>query len=73
MPNKQLFQTIVGKNAPKADTVNEAGGKAFAFTPKHALAQYAVTGCLNATYYASAESQLDQVIKLAGAVKPGSR
>ncbi len=54
----------------QADTVNEAGGKAFAFTPKHALAQYAVTGCLNGTFYATAETQLQRVLELASAVGP---
>jgi len=66
MANKSLFQTIAGKFSP-ADAVNEAGGKAYAFTPKHALAQYAVTGCLNGTFYADAETQLQRVLELAGA------
>jgi 60 kDa SS-A/Ro ribonucleoprotein len=66
MANKTLFQTIAGKFS-RADTVNEAGGKAYAFTPKHALAQYAVTGCLNGTFYADAETQLQRVLELAGA------
>lgn len=66
MANKTLFQTIAGKFSP-ANTVNEAGGMAYAFTPKHALAQYAVTGCLNGTFYADAETQLQRVLELAGA------
>lgn len=69
MANKTLFQTIAGK-LPQADTRNEAGGKAFAFTPKHALAQYAVTGCLNGTFYADAETQLERVLELACATGP---
>ena len=32
MANKTLFQTLAGM-LPQADTMNEAGGKAFAFTP----------------------------------------
>jgi 60 kDa SS-A/Ro ribonucleoprotein len=44
--------------------VNEAGGRAYQFTPKHALAQMAATGCFNGTYYASAETQLDELRKL---------
>ena len=67
MASKTLFQSFVGRILPKADTRNEAGGRAYAFSSKHALAQYAVTGCLNSTYYASAETQLDQVLKLARA------
>lgn len=66
MANKSLFQTLAGKFS-KADTVNEAGAKAFALTPKHALAQYAVTGCLNGTFYADAETQLQRVLELASA------
>jgi 60 kDa SS-A/Ro ribonucleoprotein len=69
MANKNLFQTIAGMLS-RADTVNEAGGKAFAFTPKHALAQYATTGCLNGTFYADAETQLQRVLELASAVGP---
>ena len=62
MANKNLFATTAGKLAPKTDTVNEAGGRAYALTPKQALAQYAATGCLNGTFYASATEQLDQVL-----------
>lgn len=69
MANKTLFQTFAGK-LTQADTVNEAGGKAFAFTPRHALAQYGVTGCLNGTFYATAETQLERVLELASAAGP---
>jgi 60 kDa SS-A/Ro ribonucleoprotein len=33
-------------------------------SPRHQLAQYATTGCLNATFYASAEAQLAKVLEL---------
>ena len=69
MANKNLFQSFPGKLC-SADAVNPAGGKAFRFTPKHELAQYAVTGCLNGTYYAGAEAQLERVLELASAVGP---
>ena len=69
MANKTLFQTFAGELS-QADAVNEAGAKAFAFTPKHALAQYAVTGCLNGTFYPNAETQLERVLELASAVGP---
>ncbi len=69
MANKTLFQTLAGKFS-KADTANEAGAKAFALTPKHALAQYAVTGCLNGTFYADAETQLQRVLELVSAAGP---
>lgn len=64
MANIQLFQSIKGRLLPKTNAVNEAGGTAYEFTAEHALAQYAATGCLNGTYYASAETQLDKVLEL---------
>jgi 60 kDa SS-A/Ro ribonucleoprotein len=68
MANKTLFQSIVGHLTPKANARNEAGGPAYQLSPKHALAQYAVTGCLNSTYYASAATQLNQVLNLTAKV-----
>ena len=64
MANKTLFQSIAGALAPKADRFNEAGGLAYSLAPCQALAQFAATGCLNRTYYATAEDQLQQVLKL---------
>ena len=63
MANKTLFSSIKSKFT-RADTVNEAGGRAYKFTPKHALAQMAATGCFNGVFYASAQSQLDEMRKL---------
>ncbi len=68
MANKNLFGSIAGKLSPKPDAVNEANGPAYAFAPKHALAQYVATGCLNSTFYASAEEQLSTVLALCGEV-----
>lgn len=62
MANKNLFTKTTGKTAPPADTVNSAGGVAYSFTPEHALAQYATTGCLSNTYYADAKTQLADVL-----------
>jgi 60 kDa SS-A/Ro ribonucleoprotein len=70
MANKNLFKSYLGKLLPKADTVNEAGGRAYLMEPKQALSQYAATGCLNGTFYASADTQLDRVIELAAKVEP---
>jgi 60 kDa SS-A/Ro ribonucleoprotein len=70
MASKTLFQSIRGKLAPKADAVNEAGGSAYALEDRQALAQYAATGCLSTTFYASAEAQLDKVLGLCGKVEP---
>ena len=64
MANTTLFQSIKNRFT-KTDTYNEAGGIAYTLTPKQQLAQLAATGCLNNTYYADAQSQLDQVLKLA--------
>ncbi|OGB23975.1 MAG: RNA-binding protein [Burkholderiales bacterium RIFCSPLOWO2_02_FULL_57_36] len=64
MANTQLFQSLKGKLLPKADAVNFEGAPAYATSPQHQLAQYAATGCLNATFYASAETQLETVLKL---------
>lgn len=64
MANKNLFATIAGKLARKTNATNEARGKAYARTPKQALAQYAATGCLNGTFYATAEEQLAVMLGL---------
>lgn len=70
MANKTLFQSVRGALRPKTDTMNAEGGTAYALSPKHALAQYAMTGCLNATFYVSADAQLDQMLALAREVDP---
>lgn len=64
MANKNLFQTVRGLFTPKANAVNEAGGKAYSLSPKQALAQYAATGCFSNTFYADAGEQLDKVLAL---------
>ena len=58
MANKTLFSSRKAL-LPRATVRNEAGGPAYALEPKHALAQFASTGCFNGTFYANAESQLD--------------
>jgi 60 kDa SS-A/Ro ribonucleoprotein len=68
MANKNLFGSIAGKLLPQPEAVNEANGPAYALAPKHALAQYVATGCLNATFYASAEEQLSTTLALCGEV-----
>lgn len=68
MANRSLFSSIAGRLLPRAAAVNEAGGRAYERTPKGALAQYAATGCLNGTYYATADEQLTKVLELAAAV-----
>lgn len=64
MANKALFQSIAGRLLPNADTLNNAMAPAYEFSPRHKLAQLTATGCLNGTFYASAEEQLDDVLQL---------
>lgn len=70
MANKNLFQSLVGKLVPQTNAVNEEGAPAYALPPKQALAQYVATGCLNRTFYASAEEQLAKVMALCEQVEP---
>jgi 60 kDa SS-A/Ro ribonucleoprotein len=69
MANKSLFNRLASL-VPRADAVNEHFAPAYALSPEHALAQYAATGCLNATYYAGAGQQLDVVLDLCRDVEP---
>lgn len=64
MANKALFESSRGALIDKADATNEAGGTAYRRSDKAALAQYAATGCLNGTYYASGGEQLETVLQL---------
>jgi 60 kDa SS-A/Ro ribonucleoprotein len=64
MANKTLFKSLIGKLMPATDALNEHQAPAYALTPKQQLAQYAVTGCLNSTFYASAEEQLAKMLEL---------
>lgn len=64
MANKTLFNSTFGRLIPNTDAVNEAGGRAYSLSAKAALAQYAATGCLNSTFYASAETQLQTILNL---------
>jgi 60 kDa SS-A/Ro ribonucleoprotein len=66
MANKNLFSA----RQPKTDALNHESAHAYAFSSKHALAQYAITGCLNSTFYATGAEQLATVIKLCEKVEP---
>lgn len=61
MANQKLFHN---------KTRNAEDAPAYKFTAKHALAQYAATGCFHQTFYASAGEQLAQTVSLANAVPP---
>jgi 60 kDa SS-A/Ro ribonucleoprotein len=67
MANKEIFENKSGESEVIR---NEAGGFAYKLEPAHALAQYAVTGCLNQTYYASAETQLQKILETCDKVDP---
>ena len=68
MANKTLFKSLVGKLIPATNAINEERAPAYALSPKHQLAQYAATGCLNTTFYATADEQLAQMLALCAAV-----
>lgn len=60
---------IVDKSLLSPQTIkNKAGGAAYAFSNKEALAQYAATGFFGSTYYTTASEQLDDVKKLTDGV-----
>jgi 60 kDa SS-A/Ro ribonucleoprotein len=66
MANKSVFKSgQSGKTVPAADTINKAGGAAYALSPKAALAQYAATGTFNDTFYSTAEAQVSEVLDIA--------
>jgi 60 kDa SS-A/Ro ribonucleoprotein len=71
MANLNLFASTRGALAPAATSRNEAGGLAYARRPEAALALFAATGCLNSTFYASDEEQLEQALALCAQVEPG--
>ena len=70
MVDKSLFQTIKGVLLPDATATNASQAPAYAYTPRHQLAQLAATGCLGHTFHASAEAQLGTVLALAAQVEP---
>ena len=63
MANQTLFSSIKSR-LTRANSRNEAGGRAYKVAPKHALAQMAATGCFGGVFYASAQSQLDEMRRL---------
>lgn len=64
MANKTLFKSLFGKLIPVTDAINEERAPAYALSPRHQLAQYVATGCLNTTFYATADEQLAKVLEL---------
>lgn len=68
MANRTLFSSQ--QKVYKTDTVNNAGGASFSLSSEAALAQYAVTSCLNDTFYVTAEAQLGTILDLASKSSP---
>ncbi|PXW43593.1 TROVE domain-containing protein [Klebsiella oxytoca] len=64
MANLLLFRSLL-RDAPLANAQNHERAAAFAFTPRHKLAQMVMTGCMNETFYASAQAQLSDVLEIA--------
>lgn len=53
------------KQAPPTNTRNDAGGKAYKLSDEEALAQLALTGTFNDTFYARGEKQFDRLLQCA--------
>lgn len=77
MSNKNLFSnknkktvSVSKKVTLPTNTVNNAGGTAYKLSDKAALAQYAMTGTFNGTYYTSDADQLKKTLELANKVDP---
>lgn len=68
MANKTLFSSALAKFLPRTDTVNQAGGNAYAYGPEALLAQLAATGTLSDGFYADAQDQLAKALEAAWAV-----
>jgi 60 kDa SS-A/Ro ribonucleoprotein len=58
----KLFPTQ--RQPDPANSSNEAGGLAYRRKPEEALALYVATGCLSASHYTSAETQLSELLEL---------
>src|ERR1700749_4924071 len=70
MANTTLFKSLAGKLVRATDARNEHNAPAYQLSPKQALAQYAATGCLGATFYAGAAEQLAKGLELCELVEP---
>ncbi|WP_114954632.1 vWA domain-containing protein [Sphingosinicella terrae] len=68
MANKSLFASAMAKLLP--DARNREGAPAYAYGPEHRLAQLAATGTLQDVFYATAQTQLSELLDAARAVEP---
>lgn len=72
MSSKKLFASKSSKkvSVAPANTVNNAGGISYSLSDKAALAQLAMTGCFNGTYYVADQDQLTKTLELANKLDP---
>lgn len=77
MSSKKLFASksskksaVSAKVTKVTNTINKAGGTAYSLSDKAALAQLAMTGCFNGTYYVSDQEQLKKTLELANKLDP---
>src|SRR5574338_90556 len=63
-----MVNTIFKSQKVNKLVTNNAGGKAHDFSADHKLAQLAVTGTFNSTFYVDAQTQLESIIQLGFAV-----
>jgi len=77
MATKNLFAskksgklTNSTKGVKATNTFNKAGGQAYALSDAAALAQYAMTGCFNSTFYTTDRDQLNRTLELANKCDP---
>ena len=63
MANKSLFASLTNR-LPRANAVNDAGGRGYKLEPKNALTQVATTGTFGNAFYSTVETQLDEALKL---------
>jgi len=66
--SKSKKSSVSAKVTKVTNTVNNAGGTAYTLSDKAALAQLAMTGCFNGTYYVSADEQLKRVLELSAKI-----
>lgn len=69
MANPQLFNGLL-RQLPVADTRNAEAAPAYMLSPLHRLAQLAMTGCMNQTFYADGQVQLSEVLELTRELDP---
>jgi 60 kDa SS-A/Ro ribonucleoprotein len=69
MANTNLFASLAGKLIWATDALNETLAPAYVLSPKQRLAQFAATGCLNTTFYASDKDQLSEVLGLCAGIE----